>query len=126
MRDDVVLAADFRLCSIFALSTLPVPIFNVVALLSYHLQVFIASLQLIDLPLGVLSLLPLELLPAHPLDEHQLMIPELHPHALPYTGGTTALTSVGGAVLASARGHTFLRLTCEVPVEEEDQGEEAE
>ena len=125
MRDDVVLTANFRLCSIFALSALPVPIFKGVSLLPYHLQVFIARLQLSNLSLCVLGLLPFELLAPDPLHEHQLMIPELHPHALPYTEGT-ALTSVRGAVLASAGNSTLLRLTCEVPVKEEDQGEKAE
>ena len=127
MRDDVILAADFRLRSIFALSALPVPIFNVIALLPYHLQVLIARVQLINLALRVLGLLPLELLPPDPLHEHQLMIPQLHPHALPHTRGA-ALTSLGGggAVLACAGKDTILRLTCEAAVEVEDQGEEGE
>ena len=127
MRDYVILAADFRLRSIFALSALPVPIFNVIALLPYHLQVLIAPHQLLNLPLRVLSLLPLELLPPDPLHEHQLMIPQLHPHALPHTRGA-ALTSLGGggAVLACAGKDTLLRFTCEAPVEVEDQGEEGE
>ena len=44
MRDDVVLAANFRLCSILALSALPVPVLWLLALLLYHLLVCTARL----------------------------------------------------------------------------------